>query len=288
MRDVGLGFLQLLRPPRALRGSEFIQALGRSLRACGDESCRQFLHARLERGGDLPGELGARRGAKLVKFHRDAPVRFKRLEARLPVAAADEEALQAVVIALRDGVELVVVAARARDGEAEERLGHHVEAVVHAVALVLPDVHGRMHFLTEKPEAGAEQRFIRAARAQARLRHEVAGDMLGDELVVRHAVVQRADDVVAILPGVRNDRLPLMPARLRVAHEVQPVPRPALAEMRRRQQAIHDLRERLRRSVLEKRLDLRGLRRQANQIEVSAAQQRRLLRVRRGLELLSL
>ena len=49
----------------------------------------------------------------------------------------------------------------------------------------------------------------------------------------RHLFSAR-DDVVAILPGIRNFRIKLVPACLGVTHEVEPVPRPAFAEVRGR------------------------------------------------------
>ena len=55
---------------------------------------------------------------------------------------AREDAVQAVVVGGGDRVELVVVAAGARDGQAEERLAQDVEAVVEAVRLRLAQVDG--------------------------------------------------------------------------------------------------------------------------------------------------
>src|SRR5256885_1805232 len=88
------------------------------------------------------------RGSALASYKRD--------ESRLPVGTADEEARERVIVRLRNRVELVVVASCATNGDAEERLAHHIKAIVHPVRLVLADVHGRMHFFAEEPEARAE------------------------------------------------------------------------------------------------------------------------------------
>ena len=51
--------------------------------------------------------------------------------------AAREDAVDGVVVCLRDGVEHVVVAAGARDGDAEECLREHVDLVVNVVVRVV-------------------------------------------------------------------------------------------------------------------------------------------------------
>ena len=61
--------------------------------------------------------------------------------------------------------------------------------------------------------------------------------------------VERVDDVVAIPPGVRVGDVPRRAGRLAVAGDVEPVPAPALAERRRREQPIDDLLERVGRGV---------------------------------------
>ena len=79
--------------------------------------------------------------AELLEFLRHAAVVLHGLEAHLPVARAQDEPGQRVVVLASDGVELVVVAAGAGHGQAKERLGEDVDLVVDPVALVLTDVH---------------------------------------------------------------------------------------------------------------------------------------------------
>ena len=181
--------------------------------------------------------------------------------------AAAEDTVQRIVVLGRHGIELVIVAARARDRESEEALRHRVNAVVDDVVLV-------GETLAHGEEAERRQR-----RRALRVRQFVRGDLLDDELVVRLVVVERADDVVAIRPrvgiavAVARIQQRDLPRGVRVARGVEPVPAPAFAEMRRAQQAIHDVGEGVRRSVREKGAQLIRRRRQADEIESDAPQQ---------------
>ena len=107
---------------------------------------------------------------------------------------------------------------------------------------------------------------------------EVAGDLVADELVVRQVAVEGVDHPVAVAPGVGAVHLraggeDTRVERVGVAGEVEPVAAPALAVSRRRQQAIHDLGEGVRRLVFEEGVHLFRRRRQAGQIERGPAKQ---------------
>ena len=143
-----------------------------------------------------------------------------------------EERLEPVVVFLEDRIELVIVAAGTADAQAKENVAGHVGEVVldrmplfHDVALVV--------FVDPEPEEARGHHQGRIAR-----RDLVAGKLLGDETVVGHVVVQGADDVVAIAPGLGTIGVRAVAVRLGVAHQVEPVPGPALAIPRARQQAI--------------------------------------------------
>ena len=99
----------------------------------------------------------------------------------------------------------------------------------------------------------------RSRSAGRRGGQQVAGDLLRDEPVERHVGVHRVDHVVAVLPGVRVGDVPRRAGRLGIAGHVEPVPAPALAELRRGEQAIDDAREGVRRGVLEECVDLAGV-----------------------------
>ena len=262
MVGVGLGLLECGGPRGGGRGVE--------------KGFSQALQARAECAGGGLEQLALLVGAELRELRGDFAVSFHHSEGGLAIGAADEEAGERVVVALGDGVELVVVAAGAGDGHAEEGFRHHVEAVVHAVALVLADVHGRVDFLAEEPEAGAEDGFVPAGGGvEAGLRDEVAGEVFDDELVVRHVGVESADDVVAVVVGVRDDRLELVAARLGVTDEVEPVARPALAERGGGEELVNEIADcRLPIADCRQALELRhilGLRGEAGEVEVEAA-----------------
>ena len=102
----------------------------------------------------------------------------ERLNLRL--AAAREDAVQRVVILRRDRIELVIVAARAGDRQAEEALRHDVDAVVDDVVLhSLEPLADR-----EEAERGEVARVLRPGGELVRR------ELLRDEDVVRHVVVE--------------------------------------------------------------------------------------------------
>ncbi len=69
-------------------------------------------------------------------------------------------------------------------------------------------------------------------------KHLVAGDLLLDEAIVGLVVIEGADHVIAIAPGVRPVLIEFEAIGVGVANHVQPLRGPALAIMRRREQAI--------------------------------------------------
>ena len=65
---------------------------------------------------------------------------------------------------------------------------------------------------------------------------QVAGDLLADELVVRHVAVERVDDPVAVAVHLRDRVVGVVAGGVGVADDVEPVPAPPLAVGRRREQ----------------------------------------------------
>ena len=66
----------------------------------------------------------------------------------------------------------------------------------------------------------------------------VAGDLLRDEAIVGQVVVEGADDVVAIPPGIREVDVPFFPGRFAETGHIQPMPPPAFAVVWAGQSAI--------------------------------------------------
>ena len=106
-----------------------------------------------------------------------------------------------------------------------------------------------------------------------RVQH-VAGHLLPDEAAIGLVRVEGPDDVIAIGPGVIAAFVLVVAVRVAVVDHVEPVPAPALAVARRRQQAIDQLLVGVRRVVLDEGVDLLRRRRQAVQVEGQAADQR--------------
>ncbi len=149
--------------------------------------------------------------------------------------ATREDAIERIVVALADGVEFVIVAARAGDGEAQEGFADYVDLVVDGLDLVVEGIDRLEAVFHEAELRGAEDRFIDAVGIDARMRQEVASQMFADELVHRHVGIQRANHVVAIAPGFANLGVAFAAVGLGVAHKIEPVPRPVLAETGRGQ-----------------------------------------------------
>ena len=102
----------------------------------------------------------------------------------------------------------------------------------------------------------------------------VAGELLGDELVVRFVVVQGANHVVAITPYKGLGPVAFITVGLGVANQIEPMPAPAFAVVRRLEQVIDHALERPGRTIGQKRFDFLGRRGQADQVVVGATQYR--------------
>ena len=182
-----------------------------------------------------------------------------------------KNAVQRVIIGLRNRVKFVVVATGARDCQAEKGLRGHVNAVVDDLVGIPVEV------VAYREKAQRRQGALVAAAVQL-----VGSELFQDEPVVGLVVVERFDDVIPVGPRIRvNGTLAAaikLALRVRVSRHVEPMPTPALAVMRGGQQFVHELFKRVRRIVREKILHLFGCWRQSDQIIVNAANQRALVR----------
>ena len=114
--------------------------------------------------------------------------------------------------------------------------------------------------------------------------HEVARDLLANELVVRLVTIERIDHVIAIAIGLRDGIVGAVAGGIRIAHDVEPVPAPTLAVVGGGKQAIDHFGEGVLRSVVDKRLNLFGRGRKARQIIGGATNQRPPARERGRLQ----
>jgi hypothetical protein len=163
-----------------------------------------------------------------------------------PVVAAfgavhrGEHRLEGVVVLLRDGIELVVVALGAMDGlagEGPDDVGHHVIAV--EVPGDLPVGLRLRQFLVpdEIPGSCGEKPERLDSVGGVGIKH-VAGDLLGDEPAVGLVLVEGPDDVVAIGPGVGTRLVLVVTVGVAVVDDVQPGSGPPFPVVRRGQQAV--------------------------------------------------
>ena len=146
-----------------------------------------------------------------------------------------EAGLDGVVVVRRHRIELVVVAARALQGLAEECLAHAVGDVVEeALPRDFGDLHAGQFPGPHAQEAGGDAQ-LRVGGLQF-----VTGDLLEDEAVVGLVGVEAAHDVIAVAPGVAALVVVGEAAAVGVADDVEPVPRHALAVMRAGEQAVDE------------------------------------------------
>ena len=175
--------------------------------------------------------------------------------------------MHAVEIALRNGVELVIVAARAAYRQAEE----HLRGSVDVVGELLHHVHV---FHLKKHVAIGSHAIVAGPHARLRLVRIqlVCRDLLFGEAVVRLVVIERLDHIIAEAPGLQIVRILLEAGGVAIAHQIQPMPSPLLAIARRGQQRIDQMLPGLRRAVVQEFAQLFRRGRQAVQVEAGAAQ----------------
>ena len=169
-------------------------------------------------------------GAECGEFARNFSVWLHRRESDLSVRRAENEPGESVVVALGNRVELVVVTTCTRDGESKKRLRQNIHLVVHALALVLQNVHGIVNLLAKECPTGGEHGFICSAGIEP-WGDDVAGDVFRDKAIVGQVGIEGASEVVAVPPRIRDDEVVLVTTRFRVADHVHPVSRPSFAKV---------------------------------------------------------
>ena len=170
-----------------------------------------------------------------------------------------------VIVALCDRIKLVVVAARAANRHAKERLARFLE-------LLIDDVHMQLRLVgldnldvAQHEKAGRHQ--VRRAFHHRLVRQQVAGNLLANEPVEWLVVVVSVDDVIAIAPRVLGEDIVRGADLVRVSHKVQPMPRPPFAKRLRSQQPVDYFLTRLRRLVRLKHANLLHRWRQSGKVK---------------------
>ncbi len=144
------------------------------------------------------------------------------------IVDAGKVRLNPVVVALAKRIEFVIVAARAAERDPQHCRAHHVRHLGEHLIAAAGDflIAGVLAQRSQAVEAGGDQRFVFLGR------NLIAGELFGDEAVVRLVIVERADDVVAIAPGVIAVRIVLEAIGFGEAHDVEPMLSPSLAVVR--------------------------------------------------------
>jgi len=181
---------------------------------------------------------------------------FRRNRQR-PVAVAHpgENRLQRVVLGLSNRIELMVVASRTAQGQAEERRARRPD---HVIQFVL-SLHLR------QIDVGAFHDVVRT-------RHQITGGDGGSERIARQlfpqklvvwlVVVERPDDIIAERPSVRPFAVGLVAVRVGKPNEIEPMAGPTLAIVRAGEHSFDQIRDGGGRSVLGELLDFVRRRRQ--------------------------
>ena len=189
-------------------------------------------------------------------------------------ATAGEHSVQCVEVLLADRIELVVVTAGARNGQAEKGFREHIDLVVDHLHLIVQGIHRDVPELHHAQVRRPNPRFVQAFGAvDSRVFQKISGDVLTDQLVVRNVRVEGAYKVIPVAPSHGQFRVSLTSMRFAVANQIHPVPRPTLAKTGRGQQSVHPLLVGVGRVIAQKVFDLFHRRRQPGQREGDATQQ---------------
>ncbi len=201
----------------------------------------------------------------------------------LDVERRIEDRLQLIVVALLEGLELVIVALGALHRHSQQGRSDDLHRAFQHGVLVGPDLVG-----IAVAGIGAVGTVAQEMRGHEQIdqfgRHRgfgpiagqlVARQLLADELIERFVGVERANDIVAIAIGQRPIGIgEEVAVGVGIAGRVEPILAPALAVARRGKIALDHALVGVVGRVVEKGRNLLRCRRQANQIERHAANQR--------------
>ena len=172
-----------------------------------------------------------------------------------------QEGVELVVLALRNGVVLVFVALGTANGQSQEDLPRGIHPVDHRLDAKLLGV-GPSLFVHQRVAVKAGGNLLRLCRPG----QHVARQLLDGELIERQVAIQRLDHPLSVEPD-RAGSVAGEAVRIGVAGQVEPVPAPALAKVRRLQQAVDQSLVGVRGGVFDKRGDLTGAGGKTQQVE---------------------
>ena len=208
---------------------------------------------------------------------------FLQLDSRPRIARAAEDAVQAVIVFSTDRVELVIVAAGARQRQAKERSPHVVDRVFDGQMLRVV-IDPRTESPCESDVAGRDDPPV----AVPATIEQVSRELFADELVVRQVTIEGVDHPVAVLDHLRDRIVRVVARRVGVPHNVEPMSSPAFSVMRRLQQTINDFGKGRRRvgRIVDEGVHFVGSWRETDQIEGGSTDERSPCRIARRREAL--
>ena len=172
----------------------------------------------------------------------------------------------------------MVVTASTAERQTEKRPAGRFE-------LLVDDVHSHLGFVSfgenlraDTEKAGRDQLLMLLSLAFEG--QEIAGQLLDDKLIERLVAIERCHDVIAISPRISVCDVFIQTIRVRVPRDIEPMPSPAFAVLWRCEQSIDDSHKCVGRIVSKKSVYLIRRRRQTDQIEGDAADERSLIRSR--------
>ncbi len=194
----------------------------------GRELCLDgFGHQALEDGRFDGFDLGLHRSFRGVDLGHLLLVGFRlgsRHQRISGLDVAEQGSFHGVVVALQDGIELVIVTARALHRQSQNTSSNGRDQIVQIVVAAL----GVVFFAEGHARAGAQEAGGDQAVFSLPIQF-VAGDLFLDKYVVRLVLIVGAHHIIAVTPGFRTVVIVLEAARIGVTRDVQPVPAPALA-----------------------------------------------------------
>ncbi len=127
----------------------------------------------------------------------------------------------------------MVVAARAADGQPQPHCSDRAGAVHDLLHTVFLHVRATLPIAERIPVEPGSYFLIDSGVGQ-----QISGELLDRELIVRHIAIERVDDPVSIAPRIGPELIGLVTIAIRIAGQIQPVPRPFFTIMRRGKQPV--------------------------------------------------
>ena len=197
---------------------------------------------------------------------------------------ATEDAGEGVVIGGGDGIELMVMAAGAGGGEAEEGPGGEIDLVIDEIHFELETIFFVETFGAEGEEAGGDSEFVAMGGGSGG--EEITGELFADELIVGFIGIERGDDVIAVTPGVGESEIAFFAGGFGVAGEIEPVAAPAFPELGGGEEAIDERGDGVWGGIAEEGIEFGLGGGEADEIEGEAADEVAAIGVWGGLEVM--